>query len=85
MDPDLRATRISIIVHAVVAVIAGLISFQLPRALFGVAAGIVLLFITGFATERIVKKKGMKWWVGNGLIMYLFFWYITWVYLVNAG
>lgn len=87
MDEELKATRISLIVHAVVAALAGWTSLQIQlqsRALFGLAAGIIILLATGFIAEKAVKKKGMKWWAGNGLIVYLFVWFVTWVYLFNT-
>jgi len=37
----------------------------------------------GYITEFIVKKKGISWWMGNGGILYLFFWFISWVFFLN--
>ncbi len=83
---EINQGRVSVSIHAVAAIIMGWLSVQIAsmsRALFAVALGLVILYIVGFVTQKIVGKKGIKWWFGNGIIIYLFIWYITWVFLFN--
>ena len=48
-----------------------------------VALGIAVLIVVGFATEKILNRKGMSFWLANGIIPYLFFWLISWIFLFN--
>lgn len=83
MDPELKASRISLPIHAAAAIIFGYVSFRMGNNLLSGFLGIIVLIITGFAVERIVKKKGIKWWLANGLFVYLFLWLVSWVYFFN--
>lgn len=83
MDLELKASRISIILHLVTGIIAGYLSFVLGRTLYAVGIAILILIISGFAAQKIVKQKGIKWWLGNGAILYLFFWLISWIAFYN--
>lgn len=85
---ETKQSRFSVVVHLVAAVVMGWISFTLSAVytkwLF-VFLGFAVLVAIGFALERVVGKKGVKWWLGNGGIIYLFVWVVTWVLLFNLG
>ena len=84
--PDLRKIRISVLSHVILAILAGWVSLQVQattRALFGIGIGLVILIIFGYFMERVVGKQGIKWWLGNGAIIYLFIWLISWTFFLN--
>ena len=83
---DLRKIRISVISHIVLAIMAGWISLQVQiatRSLLAAGAGIIILVLFGYFTERIIGKQGIKWWLGNGALIYLFIWLISWTFFLN--
>ncbi|MEE9405860.1 MAG: hypothetical protein V3V26_00465, partial [Candidatus Aenigmarchaeota archaeon] len=45
--------------------------------------GIGVLIAVGFLSEKLVTKKGMKFWAANGIFIYLFIWLVSWVYFFN--
>lgn len=88
MMDDLTQTRISVAIHAVVAILMGWVSVQVAaasRSLFAGVLGIVVLIVIGYLTEQVTGKRGIKWWFGNGVIIYLLVWLVSWVYFFNAA
>lgn len=80
-DAELRTTA----VYAVVAVIMGYVSMTISStALAAVAAIIVLIALTFILRAAFRIKEGAKWWLGNGVIVYLFLWVIVWTIFYNA-
>ncbi len=78
---ELNQIRLSLGVHVVVALLMGWLSFiiaEATRSLYAIGLGLVVLYVVGFAVQKVTGKKGIKWWAGNGLIIYLFFWLIGW-------
>lgn len=80
---ELNASRISLGVHIVMGIVAGYFSIFLERALYSLGLAILLLIITGYGTEFILKKKGMKWWMTNGGVLYILVWIVTWIFFFN--
>ena len=80
---ELKQTRISLGIHVPAAVAAGWISYMIGGWLAALA-GVALLIGCGFLSERLTKKKGMKWWFANGLFVYLMFWLISWTVFSNV-
>jgi F0F1-type ATP synthase assembly protein I len=84
---ELNASRFSLSVHTIAGIIAGYVSYLLNNMfnnklyVFGVM--ILILLITGYLTEFALKKKGIKWWLSNGAILYIFVWLISWIFLFN--
>ncbi len=85
---ELKSSRLSVAIHVVAGLFAGWLAF-LVGGMFGdvvaVGAGLAVLMLTGYLTEIVVKKKGVKWWLSNGGILFLFFWLISWVFFLNLG
>lgn len=81
---EINQARICILVHLIVATVIGFISFQLANKFISIGLGITMLIITGFATEKLLKKKDIKFWLGNGLVIYIFVWLISWTYFINV-
>jgi len=82
MELELKQSRISIILHMITGTIAGYASSALG-SLYGIGIAILLLFVSGFVAEKIVSKKGIKWWLGNGAVLYFFVWIVSWILFFN--
>ncbi len=76
-------SRISVILHVVTGIIAGFLSVTLGTTLYAVGVAILLLLASGYLAEKLIKKKGIKWWIGNGAIIYLLVWLVTWIFFFN--
>ena len=85
MDPDVKHARISVIVHAVAAVIIAFISYWIRTPLYAGVIGIIVLVAIGYPLARFTGKRGFTWWLANGILVYLLLWLVGWTYLFNAG
>lgn len=87
MDPELKAARITVGVHTLLAIIMGwlspVLSGQFMTNWMPGIVGIILLVVVGYGTERLVGKKGFKFWAANGIFIYLLIWLVSWVYFFN--
>lgn len=80
-DIELRTTA----VHTVIAIIMGYVSLAINNTAYATVASIIVLVIATFAMRTAFKiKEGAKWWLGNGVIVYLFVWLIVWTIFYNA-
>ena len=80
---ELNEARVSMGIHAAVAIAVGWVSFEvaaMSRSLFSILLGLVILYVTGFIAQRMTGQKGIKWWAANGLVIYLFIWLISWTF-----
>lgn len=75
--------KISVLIHAATGVGAGIISSLLANPMYNLAAALVILFGTGKVTEFVAEREDFKWWIGNGVVPYIFLWLISWVFLFN--
>ena len=87
MDAELKAARITGGAHAVLAIIIGWLS-PMVGSQFGTnwaagGLGILLLIVCGYVCEKFAGKKGIKFWVANGVFIYLLLWLVSWTYFVN--
>jgi hypothetical protein len=91
MEIEVKMTTI----HAVIALIAGYLSFLLSTGaiagvgkneVLAVLVGLIILYAGGQISERIFGKEavgGMKGWLWNGIVPFLFVWILMWVILFN--
>jgi len=91
MDIEVKLTS----VHAVLAVVAGYLSFLLSTGaisglgkneVLAVLAGLIILYLGGQISERVFGKEevgGMKGWLWSGIVPFFFIWIIVWVLLYN--
>ncbi len=72
--------------HALAAIPVGWFSLAFSQA-YGqqitLLLGLVILAFLFYLTETMLKK-GYKWWLANGLFMYLFVWAVSWIYFANV-
>jgi len=80
--------KMSVGIHAVAAIFMGYVSLTLAAMLgnwITVFSGFGLLILMGFALQRSLGNKGIKWWIGNGVLIYLFIWLISWTFFFNMA
>ncbi len=83
---DLMHARIGMGTHTILGIIVGWASIPIAAMLgnwLTVLIGIVILIIFGYGMERLLGKKGIKWWFGNGIIIYLLIWLVSWTFFFN--
>jgi len=83
MEEELLHPRISVVIHVAAGIVMGFLSPYAGRALFALGLMIAGAIVTGFITEKIVGRRGIKWWAANGLFIYIFAWFCMWVFSVN--
>ena len=80
-DMELR----TVVVYAVAALIMGYVSFYINHTAYATLAMVLVLIVLTFAMKAIFKiKEGVKWWLGNGVIVYILLWLITWTIFYNT-
>jgi hypothetical protein len=83
---DLKHSRIGMGIHTILGIVVGWLSIQLS-SMFGniltIVIGIVIVILLGYVLELFMGKKGMKWWLTNGIIVYLFIWLVSWTFFFN--
>jgi hypothetical protein len=80
-DEELKST----LIHSAVAIIAGYISFVINQPVLSFFVMLAVLLGTTFAARALLKvQKGFKWWLGNGVIVFIFVWLITWTIFYNT-
>ena len=79
-DVELRMTAI----YAIVAIIMGYVSLTINHTAYATLAAVIVLLALTLALRAAFKiKEGAKWWLGNGVIVYIFLWLITWTVFYN--
>ncbi len=80
-DMELR----TVAVYSVAAVLMGYVSFYTNHTAYATLASLIVLILVTFAMKTAFKiKEGAKWWLGNGVIVYIFLWLIVWTIFYNA-
>lgn len=80
-DMELRTT----VVYTIAAIIMGYASLAINHTAFATLAALAVLAVITLIMRRAFKiKEGAKWWLGNGVIVYLFLWMIVWTIFYNA-
>ncbi len=80
---ELNTSRVSLGIHIVMGAVAGYLSMFMGMALYSLGLAILILIITGYATQFILKKKGIKWWMSNGGVLYILVWLVAWIFFFN--
>lgn len=82
-DENHSHNKISLGIHTIMGIVAGYASVMFDT-LYSVGIAIVILLVTGYAVEFVLKKKGIKWWMANGGVIYILVWIVTWTFLFNV-
>lgn len=80
---EMKDVRISISVHSVLAVVIGVLSPYLGGVFFAFPVAVIAGLGAGKLTEFIVGRHDFNWWLSNGFLLYIFFWFDVWVLMVN--
>jgi len=77
----------SSILHAITGIIAGYLSFTMNSVGLAVVVMIVILAISMALTKVAIQseKKDAKWWLGNGVIVYILLWIVVWTIYYNIA
>ena len=74
-DIEMKTAAINIVAGVAI----GYASFALERPMYAVvmaiAAVVALTLVLGKAFSL---QKDKKWWISNGIVLFLFAWFITW-------
>ena len=81
----LNESRMMIIIHVIVGITVGYFSFLIENGWYSFGLAVLILLGLGFILEKVVirEKRGVKWWMANGGMIYFFVWIITWTVLFN--
>jgi hypothetical protein len=81
-DKELNST----VIHSLAGFAAGYASFVTNNPPLAIVIMLVVLGITHFLVKFLLKiNEDKKWWLGNGLIVYIFFWFVVWTMFYNVG
>ncbi len=72
-DVELRTAVINLVAGAAV----GYASFVINQPLMAVLMAVVSVALLSLLLNKFVKK-GTKWWISNGAIIFLLAWFVTW-------
>ena len=80
-DKDLR----TVVVYTIVSILMGYVSFYINHTAYATIAAFVVLIIVTFVMKVAFKiSEDIKWWLGNGVIVYILLWLIVWTIFYNA-
>ncbi len=71
----------SVLVFFLFSVVAGIISSLFSNTI-GVVLGATILVLLSHVMSKIMKKD-LKWFLGNGIIIYIFFWIMAWTIVLG--
>ena len=78
--------RASVLTYLAVGIAMGYLSillFPIVGNMITILAGLVLAWVAGKGIQGALGKKDFKWLLGNGMIIYLFIWLISWIFFYN--
>lgn len=80
---EVNQVRITLGLHTILAIVMGYVSFTLANNWLSLFVGFIVLIALGFILEKFLGKKGIKFWIANGVIIYLFLWLVSWAFFFN--
>ncbi len=85
---EINQIRFSVAANSIAAIAMGWASVVLTsmsRTLVAGVAGIVVMVVMGFAVQFATKNKDRKWWLSNGVLIFLLVWLVSWTTFLNLG
>lgn len=64
-------------------IVTGVLSFLIGDKLIALALMIAIAGILVKVLGKILGEEKIKWWIGNGVWIYIFVWAISWTILYN--
>lgn len=66
-------------------IIVGYVSFLLNNTLASTALAVICAVVLTYVVNRRSKeKKDAKWWIGNGIFVFLVSWFVFWTIFYNV-
>jgi len=80
----------TMLVHSVLGIIVGYLSFLISNRLGGLVFAIVVLYIAMVVCKKAFKikegfRKDKKWWLSNAIVVYIFLWLIVWSIFITLN
>ena len=75
-DVEMRTAVINVVAGAIVGYMSFVINQPLTALFIAVIAVVLLSLILG---KAFGVKKGTKWWISNGVIIFLLTWFVVWI------
>ena len=70
--------------HLVAGVVAGYLSYIISDNIYALVVMLAVMTSMKYATNVLTKEKQKAgWWLGNGGLVYIFIWFISWVLFLN--
>ena len=74
-DVELRTAVINVVAGAA----TGYVSFVIDRPLMAAFMAVVAVALLSLLLSNIAKeKKSKKWWISNGVLIFLLTWFVVW-------
>ena len=74
-DVELRTAVINIVAGGLM----GYVSFVIDRPLMAAFMAVVAVALLSLLLNNITKeKKSKKWWISNGVLIFLLTWFVVW-------
>jgi len=81
-DRDLRTS----VIFAIAGIIIGYVSFLMNNSLLSLVIAIVVAGALKAVMQRGLQiKEDMKWWLGSGIVLYIFMWFVFWTIFYNLA
>ena len=84
MEQERKHILTSVLLHTILGVVVGYFSLYIGGAINALGLAVFVLVALIFTLKKALKiTKDKKWWIGNGIVIYLFIWFVSWVLFFN--
>ncbi len=74
-DIDMRIAMLNVVAGAA----AGYVSFVINEPLASFFVAVVAAALLSLSLNNVLKlKKDTKWWISNGLLIFILVWFVSW-------
>lgn len=84
MEKERKHSLVSITLHTVAGIIVGYLSLLVGVTINAFGLAVIVLIALIFSLKKALKiDKDKKWWLGNGIVVYIFIWFVSWILFFN--
>lgn len=76
--------KVTAVFHAAAGIATGAVSLYIGQAGFAVLLAVLVAYALKMTTEKAFGKNKASWWLGNGLMVFIFSWLDMWIFMLNA-
>jgi hypothetical protein len=77
---------VTTVVFAIIGVAYGYFSFTLNNSPGALVLGVLIAAVVIFLFRQVAKvKEELRWWLGNGLLVYIILWLVVWTIFYNIS